>query len=597
MRSDNLSIRLALSLVIFVAILVVAVPLARAGGPLLVLNGQATKWPNTEVRGGPLNSATVDAQGRVQYRVDSGPLGPLTNEQATAFVDRIFDLYTDIPTASIEFVNAGRILHPATTQPIDVTGSNFGLVANSNNPTFQNPIVFDSDGSITGGSDVLGFFAFLQIDAASNSVREGIVVLNGASLTGVDAISQTSFLGVFTHEFGHFAGPLDHAQINGHYADVFSDASLPGFTKAQAYDLFAPFIETVYPFILPRPPVAQSDFEDTGFFVATLDMDTQNALSNLYPTDDYLATRGSIEGRVVIRTASGDILVNGINVVARRLDQGGVYPPPLGTAAFTNPPALDEDGVPDPPQAQAVTDPLATAASAVTGLDFGNGAYKIQGLPPGQYLVEIQQIIEDATGGSGIGPLSNQFPLLAEEFYNGERESNNDSPTDFELVTVTAGSVTTSIDIVLNGFSNAAVTLANEVEQNHKQKKAQRLNIPVELTGAAASTDKSLVLVDLGGGDMDRVEDLYRITVTTAARIYIILEPVSGQGDLDLYLFASNVKKKTSLNDVRLLNASLSAASTELIGTTSALQPGEYLIGVSAFSGSQSYRLKVIAVQ
>ena len=64
--------------------------------------------------GGPLNTQTVDNQGRVLYRVDSGPLGPLSNEEATALADRIFRQYTDIPTASIEYVNAGRILNPST---------------------------------------------------------------------------------------------------------------------------------------------------------------------------------------------------------------------------------------------------------------------------------------------------------------------------------------------------------------------------------------------------------------------------------------------------------------------------------------------------
>lgn len=594
---SNMTIRLALFFVVFVAVVIAAAPLVRAGGPLLVLNGQATKWPNHEVRGGQLNSATVDAQGRVQYRVDSGNLGTLTNQQATGFVNRIFDEYTGIETASIEFVNAGPIRNPATGQAIDVTASNFGTVVNPNNPTFQNPIIFDDDGSITGDTEVLGFFGFVQIDEAANEVHEGFVVLNGAVLSGFGAVSETSFLGVFVHEFGHFAGPLDHAQINGHFADELSGAVMPGFSPGQAYDLFAPFAETVYPFIFGRPFGAQSQFEDSGFFIATLDMDTRNALSNLYPAPDYSATTGSIEGRVVIRTPSGDVPVNGINVVARRLNPGVAYPPPLGTQAFTSPPTIDEDEVPEAPQAQAATDPLVTAASAVTGLDFGNGAYRIQGLPAGQYLVEIQEIIPDALGGSSIGPLFFQFTLPVEEFYSGPRESNNEASGDFELVTITPGSQTANIDIVLNGFNSTAVTLANEAEQNHKQKKAQRINFPIELTGAAASSDKSLVRVDLEENGTDKVEDLYRITVTTATRVVIFLEPISGEGDLDLYLFASSVKKNTFLGDSRLLDWSLNGASTESIGTTPLLPPGQYLIGVSAFSGSQTYRLRVLSTQ
>src|SRR5690242_9510674 len=79
-----------------------------AGEPLFVAtNGKPVRWPAREVKGGPLNLQTVDPQGRVIYRVDSGPLGPLSNSDAVKLVDRIFKLYTDIPTSTIEFVNGG----------------------------------------------------------------------------------------------------------------------------------------------------------------------------------------------------------------------------------------------------------------------------------------------------------------------------------------------------------------------------------------------------------------------------------------------------------------------------------------------------------
>src|SRR5215471_16977135 len=129
--------------------LLLAAPRSLAGGPLLVQNGQPTRWPRHEVRGGPLNTQTVDVDGTVLYRVDSGPLGTLTNAQAVHFVDRIFGLYNAIPTSTIRFRNAGPILDPATGMPVDVTGANVGKFIGKN-PTWQNPIVFDSDGSITG---------------------------------------------------------------------------------------------------------------------------------------------------------------------------------------------------------------------------------------------------------------------------------------------------------------------------------------------------------------------------------------------------------------------------------------------------------------
>ena len=187
-------LRLMLSLAVVFAAFAIVAPRAQAGGPLLVSNGQPTRWPRTLVQGGPLNLKTVDESGRILYRVDPGPLGPLSNANAVGLVDRIFRLYSEIPTANIDFVNAGPILDPATGAPLDVDGTNFGKISRS--ATFQNAIVFDSDGSITGGGGVLGFFTFVQLDEPTNTVREGLVVLNGSA---INSLGEIPFLGVFTH--------------------------------------------------------------------------------------------------------------------------------------------------------------------------------------------------------------------------------------------------------------------------------------------------------------------------------------------------------------------------------------------------------------
>lgn len=592
------NLRLIIPLAIAAAIVVIAAPLVRAGGPLLIASdGRPVRWARNEVRGGPINSATVDAQGRVLYHVDSGTLGPLSEAQATAFVDRIFGEYSGIPTSTIRFVNAGRIMDPRTNQPVDVNGTNVGLFLSRSTPTFQNPIIFDSDGAITGSGGVLGFFGLQQIDDASATVREGFVVLNGRSLTS-GGIGTTSFLGVFTHEFGHFAGPLDHEQSNGNIAENGKGSVLPpGFDRAQAFDLYAPFTETLFPFIFSAPAGSQlgSQFRDSGFFVATLDMDTRNALSNLYPTPEYLANNGSIEGRVLINVGTSSIPVPGINVVARRINQGQ-YPPALGTSAFPVAPTLDGDGVPRIPPAQPATDPLSTVSSAVTGLEFGMGKYRIQGLPPGQYLVEIQQINPNAIRGSGIGPLRSQFPLpVAEEFFNGPGNSSN-SASVFVPVTVTAGVVATGIDFTINGISGATPTLVDEREPNEKKNKAQNLDVPVALSGSASATDDARLRITLPDGTIDPIEDLYSITVDQSRAVFIVLEPTSGSGDLDMYLFTSDVsKKRTSLDDPNLISFSAGPTANELIAVQ--LNPGTYIIGVSAFEGSLSYRLRVFTAQ
>ena len=587
--------RLTLAVAALAVGLVFAAIRTDAGGPLFVFDGKPVRWSRTEVRGGALNSATVDSEGRVLYRVDSGRLGSLSEEQATALVDRIFKEYTDIPTASIEFANAGRIMDPDTNQPVDVNGTNAGRFLSSRTPTFQNPIIFDSDGSITGGGGVLGFFGFLQVDDASATLREGMVVLNGSVLRR-GSISPPAFLGVFTHEFGHFAGPLDHSQINGNLAERGEGAVEPdGFQGRQAYDVFAPFTETLFPFLFSAPPDSQfAQFNSSGFFVATIDLDTQNALSNLYPTADYLTSRGSIGGRVLVRAGAVEIPVSGINVVARRIDQAP-YPPSPFTQAYPSAATIDEDGVPLPPPDQPATDPLATVSSAVTGMEFGDGTYRIQGLPPGNYLIGIQQINPFAVRGSGIGPFGDRQLVLpfAEQFFNGPGHSSN-SPAAFVPVTVTAGTITGGIDIILNGISNATPVVVDESEPNEKQGQAQRLALSAEVNGSAAPGDTFKLRMTLPDGSTDPVEDLYRITVDNARTVFVVLEPTSGTGDLDLYLWDDGVsKKRSSLDDTHLLAFSAGPTANEMLAIR--LNPGTYVVGISAFQGSLNYKLRIIS--
>lgn len=585
-------VRVALLVALFAAtvVAVIIAPSAQAGGPLIVIDGVATKWPRTLTQGGPLNSQTVDAQGNIIYRVDSGPLGSLTNAEATAIVDRIFGLYSSIPTSSIKFVNGGSIRDPNTGQPFDVTGANRGRVLSSTNPTFQNPIIFDSDGSILGSGGVLGRFGALQLDTENNLQIEGDVVLNGLF---VSRIGRIPFIGVFTHEFGHFAGPLDHAQISGNIAESGSGATLPpGFNEVQLYDLYAPFTETLYPFLFDAPIGASlNQFFDSGFFVATLDLDTQNALSNLYPAAGYRAIDpgspfGEIEGHVVISTGSGDIPISGINVVARRISRGA-YPPPAGTTAYlNNQVTLDSDGVPLPPAARDVTDSLATASSAVTGLEYGTGTFRIQGLPPGEYRIEIQQVNPNALGGSGIGPSrEQQFPLVV-----GEQVS------DRTPVPVVAGQITTGIDIILNGFNTAAPAAVDEDEKNDKKKKAQKLDFPVEVHGTATDQDEGKHKIDFGEAGSAKMHDLYRFTVATTGTFVVALEPITGTGDMDLYLLDSGFEgKKIPIESPSIKGSSTSPQASELIAVK--LVPGTYYVGVSAFQGSFNYRLRIISSQ
>jgi hypothetical protein len=603
MKTPHPTLRPCLRLVVLAALLLSISPWVDAGGPLFVVDGRPVLWADHDVRGGPLNTQTVsvDKKGRrtVLYRVDSGTLGTLTHEQGASFVDRIFREYSDIPTADISFQNAGPILDPRTGQALDVNETNIGLLL-GDVPTFQNPIIFDSDGAITGGGGVLGFFGFLQIDA-DNDLTEAFVVLNGGALND-GALTPTSFLGVFTHEFGHFAGPLDHAQINGNIGfaaqfglqfNDFLGAKVPdGFTPAQAWDLFSPFTETMFPFIYGPPTGSTLGFEDDGYFIATFDSDTTNALSSLYPTKSFRASTGAIEGGVFVKSGDDRIPIPSMNVVARRIDRG-LYPPAPGTAAFPNAPSLDADGVPAPPPPRRATDSLATVSSAVTGLNFGRGGYRIQGLPLGLYQVQLQQIDPFAAGGSGIGPISPPLFLpVIEEYFNGRTSS--DDVQRFFPVPALPGFVTPKVDLFINGLDSSQPKSVSEQKPNFHVVSAQVLGeLPAEIRGSASADEPSELTIDYGGGFTARFQSFYAITVPDVRVLYLVLEPISGTGDIDLAVFLPTVDPAhTSPADPNLVALSATSTPNEIIG--SPFSPGTYIIGVSAFEGSVSYKLHVI---
>jgi hypothetical protein len=552
-------------------------------------------WAGRTITGGPLGSTTVsvDAAGKrtVFYHVDSGPLGPLSNEYATHLVDRIFGEYTAVPTADIDFLNAGRIRDPRTGAVVDVDGRNIGLFFS---PTLQNPIVFDSDGAITGTGGVLGFFAFLAFDGPAPAVAEGIVVLNGSVMQPPISLDPASFLGVFTHEFGHFAGPLDHAQINGNIALGSTSAALPaGFTRPAAYDLFAPFIETLFPFVL-FPAAGSTEALDSGYFIASLDEDTENALSNLYPTREYSATSSAITGRVFFRSGDTKVPVDGMNVVARRIDQGG-YPPPAGTVAFPSPPTFDDDGIPAPPPAQAATDSLASVSSAVTGLDHGFGEYSIRGLAPGDYMVMLQRLNPSAIGGSSIGPLTFQPTLPVNEQYF-ERDGTPRDVAVFTPVTLGPGNVRPAVDLEVLGLDTSPPAEVGEDASHMTKATAQVLGpLPVLVQGSAAENDPFVTVVSLGGGQFAPVPDLYRFTLGATTTVWISLEPI-GEGarfsaDLDLYLFLSSFNPSV-VPIGTVPRYSLTGSAHELIGVR--LGAGTYYLGVSPFAGKGKYRLRVV---
>ena len=331
-------------------------------------------------------------------------------------------------------------------------------------------------------------------------MTEGLVVLNG-SVLDPPLLSTTSFLGVFTHEFGHFAGPLDHQQINGSIAAHRFDAALPeGMTFAQAYDLFGPFTETLHPFLIGAPAGSTVGFPDSGFFIATMDLDTKNGLSSLYPNLIYRLTRGSIDGEVFFRSGKDKVPVPGMNVVARRISRGP-YPPPNDTVAYPTPPPLDADGVPAPPPARNVTDSLATAASAVTGLDFGYGGYRIQGLPLGAYEVMLQELFPSFIGayrGSARCRFNCRCRIFESYFH---RPTTSLDVGTFTPVLAIPAVTTPKVDFEILGLDSSEPTNFEESDPHFTKATAVDLGtLPARVAAESAVGDPFAVQIDFGGG-------------------------------------------------------------------------------------------------
>lgn len=398
--------------------------LARAGGPLLVggpsmAEGQPFRW----------NINPFD------YWTDQGDLGSqLPQAQANQFVADAFQVWQDVPTATLTFSRTGSL-------PRDIaTLADYNTLleqlnncsADISNATHARPrsIIYDANGVITQGlgedPDLLLGFASPAC-AASNGVENiylrGFALMNGASLDGT-ATALTVMRATMIHEFGHLLG-LDHSQINLNcHTSVLGCA--PGSPDAQG-------VPTMFPFAL-------FGLEDDMLSLSTDDV---AAFSALYPEPSFSTSLGTIRGRIFF--SDGLTHAQGFNVIARNAaDSRVVAVSSVSGYLYT----IDAGN------------PL-VQSSGFTPSPFGSrdqsriGFYEIPGLPPGDYTVEVEAIDPGFVEGSGVGPISSflgfNFPLPGPaEFWNSA-ESATDNPGDSTPVTVSAGQVVENIDIILNG--------------------------------------------------------------------------------------------------------------------------------------------------
>jgi hypothetical protein len=360
-----------------------------AGGPLQTLNGKSVRFKSNIIT----------------YKIDRGPFGIFTSAQARDLANASFKTWDDVASSTVTFQHSD-----ADTLPVDVNGTNFLSYTNLDSAKIDgiNPIVFDSDGSITeamfgtgASADVIGF-AYSEDRNNDGFLDEGEAFMNGVFADGtVNSFSLAEWKSTFVHEFGHFLG-LDHTQING---DLVNDP-----TKTQ-------YIPTMF-------PTATANDVPLG----DLNPDDIAAISALYPEPTFATSTGTISGTV--KRGNGSV-ITGANVIA-----------------------------------------ISTGADSLNNqISTFSGGYSIAGLAPGTYNVRVEPISTDFTGGSGVGPYSYDLtdisfinPIVP-EYYNGASESSDplvDNPSARTPVTVSASSTTSGINFIANAKPAGAPLLIDD---------------------------------------------------------------------------------------------------------------------------------------
>jgi hypothetical protein len=463
------------------------------------------------------------------YNLDLGKLGGLTNTKAAILVGNALDALQSIKTAKITFEESDPLDR-------DVSGANWNDFLASV-PTDVNPVIFDSDGSVT--DIVLG-------DGASRST----LAFGGnlTSPTGTGTIVQVAVV------------------INGRMTDGLFDPDDPGtdeMTRAverafmqtlniQSSDLNGELIFDGNVANNRAVPVMYPASITGGGFAPTLD--DQMSISALYPADNFQATTGVIRGKVLL--PDGTTGLQGIDVIARN-----------------------------------VTDPVNLAVSNVSGSLFRNaanggstdpslrGAFELH-VPPGSYTLQIRELQRSTA------PRNEIFPLPGgARFYQSSPTATPADPTQATPVTVTAGQATEA-NITTGGQAAPAPQQVAEAEPNDSQIQAQVLPLSAVVTGNVDPRDSSTLTQTLGGGLLDRIEDLYRLVVPQRSILMLRLVPKE-KVDLDLYVYGG------------LLGGDVPPFAPPIVDTSlydgiipEALQldlaAGTYTIGVTAWDGVQN---------
>jgi hypothetical protein len=399
------------------------------GGPLAVA-GTAF---NPAVQNKPV---VWDSSVVINYWTPSeGGLGRLDNATAVARVQQLFQVWENVTTSNIRFQRVGVIQNTgAYTGGVVNTAAKFEAIEDSCFESFQSPILFDATGSVFTelgvDTDVIGFAGPCAVNTATGRITAARAALNGKWIDNDTAnhhLTDNQFAETFVHEFGHFIG-LDHSQIS---LVVLSQQE----NQCNRSDL--EILPLMFPFAHCQARV------DEG--LPMLAPDDEAWVSMFYPETcpagsppscvRFDSVYGVITGKVVFKDGPNETLAQGFNVLARdtNASRNRTFSVVSGYLFTANPGNQTVTGNNDCDRI-----PLQDVCDG----GFGShdtaliGVYNVP-VRPGTFDVTVEEISEEFTGASSVGPLP-PIPLPG-------------SPPAAVSVTVTAGSTpATAPDIELN---------------------------------------------------------------------------------------------------------------------------------------------------
>jgi hypothetical protein len=347
----------------------------------------------------------------IEYYLDPGDAGALTNEQAHTLLKKAMRIWEEVPYANVpHFEFAGYL-------PEDVTGDNYETYVSINHcytsdlescstdyyKNLQTMIIFDPDNAILDNEfcRITGCSAHAGPKVMDGDFFHQGTFRQGAAIFGSRLYSNdtSEIVGTFIHELGHLLGlghPLLNQQLYGNNIEGLDDSSI-----------FLATMDTNLPW--NRDDINPDDIA---------------GISVLYPNDRFTNELGSISGEV--RKSDGSPMTHA-NVIARN-----------------------------------VADPWCNAYSILSGLscdgpttefcqdyNLADGRFTIGGLPPGSYTLEVEGF-EDEDYAFTVAPgLIDPYIPGNAEFWN-EGDAASEDPLTYTTIDVAADEEVQDIVVVLN---------------------------------------------------------------------------------------------------------------------------------------------------